>query len=317
MMKRIRWIRVLLMVVLAFVVSAYAYFVWDFSDIILSTPQTSLLEATMSQAGQGRPSDPLDVGLPEPEEIRLVLAGAELHGWYFENPADAQCGVMLLHGRFQTRLEMLSYAPLYWERGCDIIMYDARSHGDSLGQYVTWGYHERQDALAVLDWFMQRSGLRVEQIGMMGASFGAATSLLTVALEPELAFVAADSPFASLSQLLNEQASNLYGEFVRASFTGPSLWLAGVRGDFQPDEVAPATTIQEIAPPVFLLHARKDSVIPVHHAEIIFSNADPNKTVLHITDWGAGHVASIRVDFAAYQALMDDFLATHVPDFGE
>jgi len=313
---RARWLRIGLVVVFALLVSAYGYTAWFFSGRVVAFDQTSLTDATRFQREFGLPSVPEEVGLPAPEEFEIPASGVTLSGWYFENAGNAKCAVLLLHGRAQTRLEMLPYAPLFWERGCSIAMFDARHHGDSSGTYGTWGYYEHQDALTVLEWLEQKTGLLPDQIGIMGVSYGAATSIFVAASEPGYAFAAADSSYASLRRLLEEQATIQYGEIVRIGFVGPALWLAGLRADFVPQEVSPAEAIQGVSDPVFLLHSREDATTQANHSEVIFSNADPARTVLHITDWGAEHAESIRVDFATYQLLMDDFLDMFVPGFG-
>ncbi|NTV90496.1 MAG: hypothetical protein HGA22_09095, partial [Clostridiales bacterium] len=93
-----------------------------------------------------------------------------------------------------------------WSRGCDLLFYDHRYHGASTGDYGTYGYYEKQDALAALSWFEQRAGLQPSQIGLMGESYGAATALQAGPLAPELAFIAADSPYGDLETIIREQA---------------------------------------------------------------------------------------------------------------
>ena len=103
-----------------------------------------------------------------------------------------------------------NWAPLFWERGCDILAYDHRGHGDSSDAFHTYGFYEKQDALVALDWFGQRAGLEQSQIGVFGVSYGAATALQLAPLAPDLAFVAADSAYSEMEEIVGYQARQLF-----------------------------------------------------------------------------------------------------------
>ena len=99
------------------------------------------------------------------------------------------------------------YAPLFWERGCDLLIFDARYHGESTGDYGTYGYYEKLDTSKAIDWFSQQVGLPPERIGLLGESYGAATALETAALRPDIAFAAADSSYRDLETIISEPVS--------------------------------------------------------------------------------------------------------------
>lgn len=297
-------------VVLALVGVVYVAGSWFFSGMIVAFPTRTLAE---EHAMRG---DPADYGLPAPEEITFQGDGATLAGWYFDNPAGGDCGVVLMHGINSSRYAALKYAPLFWERGCDLMMYDHRHHGDSSGDYGTYGFYEKQDALAAIDWFAQRTGLPHDKIGLQGESYGAATALQTGALEPDLAFIAADSSYADLTTIVKEQAVQQFGTWT-GLFAPGALGISGLRADFAPSQVSPMNDAGSLTEPVFLSHSATDGFTLPHHSEDIYARL-PAATCkrLHLTDWGAAHGQSINDDFAAYQAQMDEFLDACVPGFG-
>ena len=51
----------------------------------------------------------------------------------------------MLHGFGGARAEVVGASPLFWDRGCDLLMYDSRGHGDSSPSLLTFGVHERED----------------------------------------------------------------------------------------------------------------------------------------------------------------------------
>ena len=92
--------------------------------------------------------------------------------------------MVLLHGIGTNRYLMSKSAPLFWERGCDLLMFDARYHGESTGAYGTYGYYEKLHSSKAIDWFSQQVGLPPERIGLLGKSYGAATALETARCAP-------------------------------------------------------------------------------------------------------------------------------------
>jgi hypothetical protein len=283
---------------------------WYFSSFVVKFDVKSL-DAQRVEKGT-----PADFGLPQPEEVAIPGDGVTLAGWLFDNPQDGDCGAVLLHGITDNRYGMLKYAPLFWPRGCDILVYDHRYHGASTGDHGTYGYYEKQDALAALNWFSQRTGLPASRIGLMGESYGAATALEAAALRPDLAFVASDSSYRDLKTIVAEQGVEQYGGWIKALVPG-ALAISGLRARFAPSEVSPMDDVRTIREPIFLSHSATDGFTLAHHSQDI--DAEIPATVchrLHLTDWGSEHAESIDDDFSAYKAQFDEFLNACVPGFG-
>lgn len=283
---------------------------WFFSGIVVAFPTDSLAE---EEAERGLPAD---YGLPAPEEITFQGDGEMLAGWYFDNPVDGDCGVILMHGITGSRYGGLKYAPLFWDRGCDLMMYDHRHHGASTGDFGTYGFYEKLDALAALDWFASRTGLSHDRIGLQGESYGAATALQTGPLAPDLAFVAADSSYSDLTTIVSEQAVKQFGSWT-GLFVPGALGVSGLRASFAPSQVSPMASAESLTGPVFLSHSASDEYTLPHHSEDIFAQL-PEATCkrLHLTDWGSEHANSIDDNFDAYRAQMVEFLDACVPGFG-
>ena len=174
-MKR-RKILVAFLVIDLLLIAVYLGGSWYFSGILLAFPRNTLVE---DEARTDLP-EPAELGLPAPENVTFAAADETLAGWYFENDLNGDCGMLLLHGRSSTRYGALRFAPLFWDRGCDLLLFDARYHGDSTGEFGTYGYHESDDMLAALDWFTGRAGLSPSQVGLMGTSYARARHVTIV-----------------------------------------------------------------------------------------------------------------------------------------
>ncbi len=300
---------VVLAVLIVLLLAAYLTAGWYFSEILLNMPTETIAEA------RAEGDTPASVGLPEPEEVRIDAGDVTLAGWYFDNPADAGCGLLFLHGFTGTRYHALNWAPLFWERGCDILAYDHRGHGDSTPAFHTYGFYEKQDALVVLNWFGERAGLEPSQIGVFGVSYGAATALQMAPLVPELAFVGADSAYSEMEEIVGYQARQMFPTLAPLLLPG-ALAIAELRADFDVQAVAPERTVADAQMPILLIHSLTDEYTFSTHSEDIYANSDPSRTVLHLTDWGAPHARDILTDYDAYRQLVNDFLAQFAPEFG-
>jgi dipeptidyl aminopeptidase/acylaminoacyl peptidase len=307
-MKRRRlWI--ILGIVILLLVVAYAAGSWYFSDILIDSPTQSLADA----AAEG--DTPAGFGLPEPENITIDAGDVTLAGWFFDNPADGECGLLFLHGFRGTRYHVFDWARLFWERGCDVLAYDHRGHGDSTPAFHTYGFYEKEDAVAALGWFADRTGLERSRIGVFGVSYGAATALQMAPMTPEIAFVGADSAYSELDEIVGYQARQLFPTLAPLLLPG-ALAVAELRADFDVQAVAPEMTVAEIEVPVLLIHSITDEYTFSTHSEDIYANSDQSRTVLRLNDWGAAHARDISTDPDAYRQLVDAFLSQFAPDFG-
>jgi hypothetical protein len=134
-------------------------------------------------------------------------------------------------------------------------------------------------------------------------------------LLPYAAFALADSPYQDLQTIVSHQAVQQFGSWTKA-FVPTAFFLAERRANFEADEVSPQEGVADTAVPILLIHSRTDAYTPYTNSEAIYANANPATTELHINEWGSEHGRDILTDYAAYEQLVNEFLATHVPDFG-
>jgi uncharacterized protein len=127
---------VLVVAVLALL--AYAGASWLFSEKLVAQQFTSL-----------GPVDFAEYALPQPENETIRGEGVTLSALFFENPRQAECAVVMLHGFSGSKAEVFAPAPIFWPRGCDLLLYDARGHGDSDRALLSFGAHEREDLLRI------------------------------------------------------------------------------------------------------------------------------------------------------------------------
>jgi dipeptidyl aminopeptidase/acylaminoacyl peptidase len=186
--------------------------------------------------------------------------------------------------------------------GFAVLMIDLRGHGGSSTARLTYGARESQDVLGAVDWLRARGHGR---IGVLGASMGAAASLVAAAAEPAIAAVVADSAFADLGDVLRRN----YRRKTRlpaASFAASTLlarWLTGVDlGRFRPLDAAGALASR----PVLLIHGEGDRLVPCEHAHRLAG-------AIGATLWttpSRGHLSSYASDPEGYTARVHAFFGS-------
>ncbi len=258
---------------------------------------------------------PSQAGLPAPENITIQNGDTRLAGWFFSNPRKAGCAVILHHGHRGRREGVLKYGPIFWVKGCDLLMYDARRHGESTGEFATWGFNEKYDLQKAALWLTRKSRLPLKSIGILGESMGAAISLQAAAIMPDIAFIIADSPFASFDRLLRVNGAAKYGKPILLLYP-LTVKIVRWRAGFQPDDVSPGAAASLIQPPILLIHSRQDETLDYHYSEEVFAAVRHNRKEVHITDWNAAHCRSVNVNFKGYSNIVNAFLRRYAPAFG-
>ncbi len=296
--------------IIALLVTALLYFgaSWIFAGKLLSVkpqPDTPALFA--------------DYGLPDPETVMIDASPIKLASWFFANPTSvpgpAACAVIMAHGIGGARIQGVPAAPIFWQKGCHLLMYDARGHGESTPALHTYGVAEKVDEVEVLAWVSQRTGLLHSQIGIIGWSFGAATSLQMAALAPDVAFVIADSAYSSLEDIARYQGQVLFGDWTRFVIPG-ALAVASVRAGFNAWAASPMTAVKGLNTPILLVHSTTDHFTPYQHSERIYAQSNQAQTMLYLSRWGAPHGRSNAVNPREYTQRIDEFLAAKAPTFG-
>lgn len=279
---------------------------WVFSEKLIAQQFTTL-----------GPADVSEYGLPAPESVTIRGEGVDLAAWYFANPRGSKCAVVMLHGFSGSRAEVLAATPIFWERGCDLVLYDARGHGDSSRALLSYGVHEREDLLRVVEWLGARTGLPRSRIGFAGWSYGAATAIQAASeAGGDVAFVVADSSYSSLGDIVRAQVGEQVGWWAKPFVPG-ALLVSAIRARFDGTRPAPASVIRHVRSPVLLIHSRQDAFTPVEHSEWIYANSDRTRTRLVIPEWPAPHAHSFTENPAGYTAVVDRFLDEFAPGFGE
>lgn len=297
-------------------IAGYGVICWQMSDRILEVNDKTKAEQvnTLNETWVMSYDEILmEMGSPEKFEVKSS-DGIRLVGEYFENSDSVECAVVLVHGFTSGKTEMLKYADLLWDCGCDVVTYDHRAHGESDEANPTGGVKEKDDLVKVTDWVKEKTELKDNQIAWLGASWGAATALMAGADESEMAFIVADAPFQDWYSAIFERAVRDYGNMVNL-FSGAVMTVVNIRTGVNYHDASPINAVKRVTEPVFLIHSRTDASTASSQSVNIAKNLNSKSTFIH-TDWGADHCKDINVKPAEYRRLLYDFIRQNVGSFG-
>jgi fermentation-respiration switch protein FrsA (DUF1100 family) len=219
--------------------------------------------------------------------------GIELRGWKVRAPAPSGNWVLLFHGVSDNRTGVLGHAELLLHHGYNVVMMDARAHGESGGTMATYGWKERYDTVAITDALY--SGEKVRHLGALGVSMGAAIALQSAAVEPRIEGVVAEDPFANLREVSYDYAGLNLSPLLGKTLLRPATILAmhemAKAGGFRPDDVSPEKAVTTRDFPILLICGTRDHRIPCRHAERIYQAARGPKEMWVVA--GAGHAAAL------------------------
>ena len=195
---------------------------------------------------------PADFGMSY-ENVAIEAAdGTKLAAWYIESTNGA--AILLRHGSGSTRASVLRHAAFLSGAGYGVLLTDARGHGDSGGRINEFGWHGRQDILAVLDYLEARPDVRGD-IGVLGLSMGGEEALVAAASDERIAAVVAEGAGTSIYEDSIANGAHPMARFIN--------WTLYALTDVLSDASQPAgitASIGLIAPRPVLLIAGEETV---------------------------------------------------------
>jgi uncharacterized protein len=241
---------------------------------------------------------------PYPVENVAFTTGDDLllKGWFV--PGERGKGaVILLHGFTGNRLSMLPRARMLRRHGYGVLLYDARASGESAGDQISFGYRERHDLLAAVEFLKERG---VQKIACLGVSQGGATILFAAENLRGMRCVICESVYDEMEHAVDRRMRH---------FTGIPGWLAGCamvpfaehRLGVAMDDVKPAAHIAALPCPVLIISGDQDNHTWPEDTQRPFAAAREPKELWMLA--GAGHEDLLR--FAGYEENVLSFVRRH------
>ena len=219
----------------------------------------------------------------------------------------SQKAVIIGHGYKGTGITMSNFAHMFYDLGFNVLLPDDRGHGESDGEYISFGWLDRLDYLGWLQRILDRLG-NDAQLLLFGTSMGGATVSL-VAGEPSLPkqvkAVIEDCGYTDveteLAYLLKKQFHLPplplvpLASFINYRRLGYPLRVVNVRQALTQNRL-----------PLLVIHGAEDVYVPTKMGRENYAASAGPKALWIVP--GAAHAESYWINPAAYQAHVKRFL---------
>lgn len=207
----------------------------------------------------------------------------QLFAWFI--PAkNSCCTLVIVHGWGANAEMMLPLAQPFHAAGMDVLIYDARNHGQSDSDSFSSLPRFAEDLANVLQWLQQRSP--EHKVVALGHSVGAAASILTASRGTDIDLVISVSGFAHPRLMMNRHLDRPWlPSFLRPLILNYIQWIIG----FRFDDIAPMNRILHVRCPVLLAHGTADTTVPIEDMHLIEASATTDRPVQVIAVEGAKH----------------------------
>ncbi len=246
--------------------------------------------------------------LPAEEIIFNTASGLKLNGAFIKAQQQNSLGLLIfVHGIGAYKEAYLQEVIEFTELGYDCLIYDQRAHGESEGDYCTYGYYEKYDLTEIID-HLRSSGYS-KPIGLWGRSLGGAVVLQALPICSDVNFAIVESTFSDLRTIVYDYQKLWSG--IGFHWTADyALWRAEKIAKFEADQVRPSKVALKITQPVLLIHGTKDDRISIDYGKDIYSNiASTNKQFIAVD--GANHLNVAAIGGTKLRGQIIDFVNKH------
>ena len=235
-----------------------------------------------------------------------------LSGYWVKANAESSKGVMILiHGIGGCKEHFLPLSHKLASKGIESVLFDGRAHGKSEGDYVTYGYREKQDISIIVDSILARQP--ESAIGIWGNSLGGAIAIQALELDHRIDFGIIESTFTELDDIVYDYKHRLTGGLGMRFISDYALKRAGVLAGFDPDDIKPIESVKNINVPMFIGHGDADESISVQYGKGLYDSLKTADKELFIVP-GAGHFNLMKIGGQDYEKSVFGFIERNFSD---
>ncbi|MUU77606.1 alpha/beta hydrolase [Winogradskyella endarachnes] len=212
--------------------------------------------------------------------------------------------IILLHGIRSNKEAFLELSTFLAQNGFNSFALDSRAHGESEGQFCTFGVNEKQDVKNVIDYLINKEQLN--NIGIWGQSLGGAIGLQAMGFDKRIKFGIIESTFSDFRSIVHDYFQLNVG-FSYKPFSNYLVNRAADIANFNVNDANPLLYCKKITQPIIVVHGTKDDRININYGKANFLNIkSKNKEFLEVEN--ANHLNVWKTGGTAYFEKLLQFL---------
>ncbi|HOL14014.1 MAG: alpha/beta hydrolase [Firmicutes bacterium] len=239
--------------------------------------------------------------------------GLKLVGLFIPASTPTNRTVICAHGYTSQSRHMAQFARFFHEKlGFNVLLPDARGHGESEGDYIGFGWHERKDYLLWIQRIIEEVG-EDSQIVLFGISMGGATVMMVSGedLPPQVKAIIEDCGYTSVDAQLSYQLSRMY-HLPSFPLLNTTSLVTKLKAGYSFSEASALEQIKKNKLPILFIHGAEDWFVPVSMVYELYE-ACPSEKELYIVE-GAGHGAAYGQNPEEYERRVADFLKKYLEE---
>ncbi|MGE5560124.1 MAG: alpha/beta hydrolase [Chloroflexota bacterium] len=232
--------------------------------------------------------------------------GLTLRGLWLAAGSPTVRTAIIVHGYSSRGVRMGRWAEFYHRLGYDVLLPDARGHGDSDGKYLCFGWPDRLDCLRWIDWICERQG-RDREIVLHGVSMGGATVLMASGerLPDSVRCIISDCAYTSARDVLSYQMWRLFHVPPWPLLPIASLFCK-LRAGFTFGEASALAQVRRSHTPTLFIHGGRDRFVPTAMVHRLYAACAAPKELFIVP--AAGHALAYATDPEGYEASVRRFI---------
>ncbi|MDO5520166.1 MAG: alpha/beta hydrolase [bacterium] len=231
--------------------------------------------------------------------------GLQLHNYEINALSKSHKYAIVVHGYTSSGKSMGRIAKYFSDRGYHVIVPDLRGHGQSEGDYIGMGWHERNDLIDLIQSIIAKDDHA--RIVLAGVSMGAASVLMVSgeAIPDNVVAIIEDSSYTSVWEEFSYELSELFHIPSFPIIPATSL-LTKYRAGYDFKEASAIEQVRKSKTPTLFIHGSKDTFVPPYMMNELYDACNAPKDRLLIE--GAGHAQSIEIASEQYMVKVSEFL---------
>lgn len=232
-----------------------------------------------------------------------------LKGVYHNVHPNSNKVVLINHGYTANRYVGYQFTDVFFEEGYNVLLIDMRSHGESEGEFASYGYNESSDIGCWVRWIKKRVG-KDAYIGLHGQSMGAASVMIYGGTHSnEVKFIIEDCGFTTARDAIKSQFASAKIPFW------PLYNLIRIKAKmayrFDLDSISPKEAIINSNIPILFIHGKEDNIVPTWMSSDLYNSKKGSKDRLYLVD-RAGHMEAYSTNKSVYKNVVKDFLKNNL-----
>jgi len=246
------------------------------------------------------------------KEVLLQRAtdGLLLSGLFIPAEENSKKVAIIAHGYSGSNRDMAPWAKLFHDMGFNLLLPDARGHGESEGDYIGFGWHERKDYLLWIRQMVDKLGDESEVI-LYGLSMGGATVLNVSGeeLPSNVKAIVEDCGYSSVSSEMAHQLKLLY-KLPQYPFIPLTSFITKLKAGYWFGEANPEKQVQKSLTPILFIHGEEDTFVPTHMAHDLYQAAGGPKELYIVPE--AKHAYGYVTNKDEYRSRVRNFISRHL-----